>query len=74
MLALAAFGFLLHACSAAAPGVSINWLSTPVLNGETVLASGGGFTNSSKIELTSADGTKHVVPGERFVPDPQRFS
>ena len=50
---------LFFGAAAAAP--TLNWVSTPARDGETVIASGGGFTNASAVTLTSSDGTKHTV-------------
>ena len=47
--------------SAAAAPPTLNWVSTPAHDGETVIASGGGFTNASVVTLTGSDGTKHTV-------------
>ena len=43
---------------ASAPAATVNWVSYPLRPGETALLSGGGFSSSSKIELTASDGTK----------------
>ena len=47
--------------SAAAAPPTLNWVSTPAHDGETVIASGGGFTNASVVTLTGSDGTKHTA-------------
>ena len=38
---------------------TLNWVSAPARDGETVIASGGGFTKASVVTLTGSDGTKH---------------
>ena len=51
------FAWLVGSASAAP---TLNWASAPARDGETVIASGGGFTNASVATLTGSDGTNHT--------------
>lgn len=52
---------LLALVGSASAAPTLNWASLPARDGETVIASGGGFTNASVVTLAGADGTKHTV-------------
>ena len=60
MLLQTAVLLLLH-CAGSAALPTINWMSSPARDGEMVLASGGGFTNSSLVTLTDSTGAKHTA-------------
>ena len=61
MLLPAALLLLLLKSGSTAELPTINWMSSPARDGEMVLASGGGFTNSSVVTLTDSTGAKQTV-------------